>query len=205
MHRWIAILSGLAAAGLAIVLVAKGYTPPKGVVPPSPDAETDGGAVTMVDGGGDGAALGATATPEGDAGLFLSDLVVYDRGDAGAGTRLPDGTVIPPLPPNTPRQVRFGVVLVSYADAQPSPNGQAPNKRSKAEAKELAERLATEAQSDFHAAVQRGDVGSSDDVGHIRLGILEVAPEYVLFTLPVGGVSAPLETPRGYWIAKRLE
>jgi parvulin-like peptidyl-prolyl isomerase len=36
-------------------------------------------------------------------------------------------------------------------------------------------------------------------------GVLEPALEYTLFTLPVGGVSDPLETPRGYWIAKRTE
>jgi hypothetical protein len=39
----------------------------------------------------------------------------------------------------------------------------------------------------------------------VRLGILEPAPEYVLFTLGVGAVGGPVDTPRGYWIVKRLE
>jgi len=35
--------------------------------------------------------------------------------------------------------------------------------------------------------------------------VLEPAVEYAIFTLPVGSVSDPLETPRGYWIVKRTE
>jgi parvulin-like peptidyl-prolyl isomerase len=53
--------------------------------------------------------------------------------------------------------------------------------------------------------VVRGDNGSSDDVGRIPRGVLEPATEYMLFTMPVGSVSDPIETPRGYWIAKRTE
>jgi PPIC-type PPIASE domain len=89
--------------------------------------------------------------------------------------------------------------------AQSSATGQPSNTRSKQDAKDLATRLAAEAQADFHSAVQRGDPGSGDDLGHMKLGVLELAPEYMLFTLPVGGVSQPIDTPRGYWIAKRLE
>ena len=46
---------------------------------------------------------------------------------------------------------------------------------------------------------------TSDDIGRMPRGVLEPAVEYTLFTLPVGAVSDPLETPRGYWIAKRTE
>ena len=53
--------------------------------------------------------------------------------------------------------------------------------------------------------MQQGDGGSSDDIGHIKLGVLEPAPEYVLFTLAVDAVGGPVDTPRGFWIVKRLE
>jgi parvulin-like peptidyl-prolyl isomerase len=39
----------------------------------------------------------------------------------------------------------------------------------------------------------------------VKIGILEPLAEYVLFSLPVDGVGGPVETPRGYWIVKRLE
>lgn len=133
--------------------------------------------------------------------LVGSDL----RGDSGAGTTMPDGSPVPPLPFTIPRQIRFGVVLVSYAEAQPSPSGGAPASRSKGDARLLAEKLLSTAQQDFHAAVQQGDSGSADDVGRVKPGIVEPAPEYVLFTLPVDGVGGPVDTPRGYWIVKRLE
>jgi hypothetical protein len=92
-------------------------------------------------------------------------------------------------------------VIVAYAGAQ----GTAPGSRSKKEALELATKLAADAKADFHAAVLRGDSGSADDVGHIPRGVLELGTEYVIFTMPVGTVSELLETPRGYWIVKRLD
>jgi parvulin-like peptidyl-prolyl isomerase len=119
---------------------------------------------------------------------------------------MPDGTPVPPLPLTVPRQVRFGVVLLSYAGAQPSAaGGSRPPTRSKPDAQALAEKILLTATQDFHAAVQQGDGGSSDDVGRVKLGVLEPAPEYVLFTLPVDGIGGPVDTPRGYWIVKRLE
>jgi hypothetical protein len=127
------------------------------------------------------------------------------RGDSGAGLTMPDGTPVPPLPFTIPRQIRFGVVLVSYAEAQPSPSGGRSATRSRGEARLLAEKLLPTAQQDFHAAVQQGDSGSADDIGRVKLGIVEPAPEYVLFSLPVDGVGGPVDTPRGYWIVKRLE
>lgn len=100
-----------------------------------------------------------------------------------------------------PKQVRFGVVLVTYAGAEGAPKGA----RAKTEAAEVAKQLAADAQSDFHAAVQRGDSGSLDDAGRIPRGVLEPQVEFALFTLAPGGVSGVLETPRGYWIVKRIE
>jgi hypothetical protein len=100
--------------------------------------------------------------------------------------------------------VRFGVVLVAYDGVQPGP-GSRPVSRPKNDARALADKLVATARQDFHAAVQQGDAGSTDDIGRVKAGILEPAPEYVLFTLPVDGVGGPVDTPRGYWIVKRLE
>jgi hypothetical protein len=125
------------------------------------------------------------------------------RGDSGA-IALGDGPV-PSLPMSAPREVRFGVVLVSYSGAQPELNGSAPPTRSHGAAKLLAEKLVVTAAQDFHAAVQQGDPGSADDVGTVKLGILEPAAEYVLFSLSPSGIGGPVDTPRGYWIVKRLE
>jgi hypothetical protein len=127
------------------------------------------------------------------------------QAEAGIGTFLADGTPVPPLPIGAPRQARFGVVLVTYLGCQPAPNAGKPANRPRADARALAERLLATAKDDFHAAVAQGDPGSADDLGTVRQSILEPAPEYVLFTLPVGGVGGPVDTPRGYWVVKRLE
>lgn len=141
-----------------------------------------------------------------DAGPLLDDLPVYSgpetrSADGGVGSRMPDGTAVPPLPQGAPRSCEIGVILVEYAGAE----GASKNARSKREAFELAQKLAGDARSDFHGAVRRGDEGSADNVGRVQRGILELAVEYFVFTLPVGGVSDPIDTPRGYWIAKRLD
>lgn len=126
-----------------------------------------------------------------------------DTSRAGAelpGTRLLDGTVPPALPAGVPRSMRFGVVLVQYRGAQRAALGA----RAKPEALALAEELLTLARTDFKAAVQRGDPGSAADLGRIEVNILEPAPNYVLFTLPPGGVGGPVDTPTGYWVLKNL-
>ena len=142
----------------------------------------------------------------GDAAGEALDLAAHpdtrDRtADGGIGSRMADGTLVPALPEKAPRSVRCGVILVSYTGAQGAP----PNARGKEAATELAQKLATEAKTDFHSAVSHGDTGSADDVGRVPRGVLELAPEYALFTLPAGGVSEPIDTPRGFWIVKRLE
>jgi hypothetical protein len=207
MQRWVSTLVGLAAVLLAVWLVAHNFRPPKAIGrdPGAQDAGDDGGGMPRADGG--------FAEPDAGQGL-VGDLSVSEaRVDGGVGTTMLDGTPAPPLPLSAPRQVRFGVVLVSYGGAQPSVTsalsgegrGLRPSTRSKADARVLAGRLAATAEQDFHAAVQQGDPGSADDVGRVKLGILEPAPEYVLFTLKVSGVGGPVDTPRGYWIVKRLE
>ena len=97
--------------------------------------------------------------------------------------------------------VRFGVILVHYRGAQAAP----PTARSKDEALALARTLAEAARTDFKAQVSKGDPGSMDDAGRIPRGVLEPATEYALFTLSPGSVSDPLDTPRGFWIVKRID
>ena len=191
MQRWVTIVLGLLAVGLAFALTWQGmsrWRPAK--------LETDGGPAH------DAAAPAVLPLPDldSDAGYY-EPISPREFHDGGAGYVMSDGSQVPPLPAEAPRHVRFGVVLVTYAGAEDAP----PHARSRKDALELAAQLAALAKTDFHAAVRRGDEGSGDDVGGMRQGVLEPAPEFVLFSLPVGGVSDPVDTPRGYWIAKRIE
>jgi hypothetical protein len=186
--RALSIVLGLAAVGLAVALSWQAVSKWKPAVS---------------NGGADGA---AASSFDSDAAVALSlDLdageAPREHRDGGAGFVMTDGTPVPQIPPNAPRAVRFGVVLVTYLGAEDAPR----NARSKHDALELAQKLAAQAKSDFHAAVRRGDEGSSDDVGSMRRGVLEPAPEYVLFSLAPGTVSDPIDTPRGFWIVKRIE
>ena len=50
-----------------------------------------------------------------------------------------------------------------------------------------------------------GDPGSMANAGSMRRGILEPNVEHALFTLEKGAVfSEPVETPRGYWVMRRI-
>lgn len=120
--------------------------------------------------------------------------------DLDGGFELPDGGDLPSLD-DAPKSVRFGVVLVTYKGAQ----GAKEDARSREEAEALADELAAVAKEDFDAAVKRGDKGSEADAGEMFRGILEPAPELELFKLEKDEVSAPFDTPRGFWIAKRLK
>lgn len=122
-------------------------------------------------------------------------------GPSDAGTTLLDGEAPPQLAAEAPKQVTFGVILVTYRGAQAAP----PTARSRDEALVLAKQLAEEAKTDFKAAVAKGDKGSMENAGRMPRGMLEPAPEFVLFSLPKGGVSDPVETPRGFWIMQRIE
>lgn len=144
----------------------------------------------VVDALADAEALMQSAHADASNELPLKDLVPAGTEDASAG--LLNGA--------RPKSVRFGVVLVQFAGAQGS-----STTRSREAALRLAMTLADEAKLKFHDAVSKGDSGSADDAGKIPRGVLEPAAEDVLFSLPVGEVSPPVETPRGYWIVKRLE
>lgn len=114
---------------------------------------------------------------------------------------LPSATAEKKLPANAPRSVRFGVVLIQYRGAQFAPE-QAPYKP---DALQRARLLAEIARKDFKKAVQQGDPGSSEDTGRIQRNILEPPVEVELFSLAPGAVSPPIDTPRGYWIVRRVE
>ncbi|WP_394849439.1 peptidyl-prolyl cis-trans isomerase [Pendulispora brunnea] len=198
--RTAAIGLGVVVAVLALVLAFKGGGSKTAAV----DAGVDAGAVAdaALDGAGTTSAeVDAGGDPFGLDGVGSAPTEREDRLDSGIGATLPDGTPVPPLPNTAPRAVRLGVILVTYEGAQGAP----AKARSKAEAKELAAKLAAEAKTDFHAAVSHGDSGSADDLGRIPRGTLELAPEYVLFTMPSGQTSEPIDTPRGFWIVKRLD
>jgi hypothetical protein len=155
-----------------------------------------------------------TDAPRGDAGadergpqegsiledpMFAGDFEV----DAGQRAAIPSADAEPAafLPSSSPKMVRFGVILIQYRGAQAAP----ASSRSKDDALILARSVAEAARVDFKAQVARGDSGSMEDAGRIPRGVLEPAVEYALFTLTAGGVSEPVDTPRGYWIVKRIE
>lgn len=115
---------------------------------------------------------------------------------------LADGRRAPPVPDGAPQLVTFGVVVFSYQGAQFAPAGS----RTREQAKQKALAAITEAKRDFHAAVARGDHGSTANAGRMPRGMLEPGAEYVLFTLGKGEVAAePVDTPRGYWVVRRID
>jgi hypothetical protein len=186
MQRWLSILLGVAAVALVVGVIVKniGEKPKE----PSPRAQTD-------------AALADAGKPASDAAVIPLLGENPAEGSRLDFARFADGRPVPPLPGAAPKQIKLGVVLMTFSGAEGAP----PKARDKKEALSLVTKLAADAQTDFHAAVVRGDSGSSDDIGHIPRGILEPPTEYTVFTLPIGGVSEVIETPRGYWVVKRTE
>jgi hypothetical protein len=125
-----------------------------------------------------------------------------DDGASDGFDLLPDGKKAPPLPESAPQSVTFGVVQFAYDGAQFANKGA----RTKAQAREKARSFLELAQKDFEAAVAKGDRGSRSNVGRMHRGILEPALEYLLFTLPKATVYGdPIDTPRGYWIIRRID
>jgi len=160
---------------------------------PDGGAPSDAGATATADGGAEPSDAGAGGGPTGEA-------EPTGPVDAG-GTLLLTGEAPPSLAGEAPKSVVFGVILVQYKGAQGAPL----NARPREEALTLAKQLAEEAKTDFKAAVAKGDKGSMENAGRLPRGILEPAPEYVLFSLAKGAVSEVVDTPRGYWIVTRIE
>ena len=106
------------------------------------------------------------------------------------------------LPSGAPGTVSFGVVLFTYQGVQFAP----PGARTKAEALEKAKAAVADAQTDFAEAVKKGDRGSTADAGRIPRGVLEADLEFVVFSLAKGAVHPePIDTPRGFWVVRRVD
>ena len=143
-----------------------------------------------------------------DAGVSSQPLTDADAGSelvqhAQDPREVPSGSDVraQQLPATAPNDVVFGVVLITFEGVQGAP----AKARTKAAAKEMAQRLLTVAQTNFEEAAKQGDPGSTANAGSIRRGILEPTLEYALFTLEKGAVyPEPVETPRGYWVMRRI-
>jgi PPIC-type PPIASE domain len=201
MHKWTALLFATLVIGAGVWVTFSNVrrdTPKPAAVADA--GASDGAAGDPTDGGvpEDGA---APSEPSGE------PTEPGQTPDAG-GTLLLSGEAAPALAADAPKSVVFGVILVTYRGAQGLPGGPRlpATVRTREAALELAKQLAEQAKTDFKATVGKGDKpGSMENAGRIPRGVLEPAPEYVLFSLPKGGVSEPVDTPRGYWIVQRIE
>jgi len=187
---------GLAALFLLLVAVAVVWTriPHDQPAPAAPSATVSAPAPSVAA----APTPSASAAPDEPAdGAMTSDDTTTEGFDI-----LPDGRKAPPLPDSAPQEVTFGVIVFEYQGAQFAP----PNARTKEQAKQKALAAVAEAKHDFSAAVAKGDHGSTSNAGKMPRGMLEAAAEYVLFTLAKGEVSSdPVDTPRGYWIVRRID
>ncbi len=205
MQRWTALLFfGLVVLAAVLVVTTK----PAGRPLPTASAEAsasgmpaalapNGGVVVVAN--TSMAAPAVTANLDLDAGA-LPPITDEPSENADAGATLSDGTPAPQLGASAPKSVQFGVILVQYKGAQGAPR----DARSKEDAQALAATIAQEAKDDFAAAARKADVGV-EQAGSMVRGVLESGPEYTLFSLEVGAVSAPVDSPRGFYVFKRLE
>jgi hypothetical protein len=185
IERWASIVVG-AAVVLLVAWVTFAEAEHRGKAPRRVEAEAGTATVGSSTSTSTSTSTSATASAE-PGGL-----------DAGLGF-LFDASI--GLPSGAPRTVHLGVVLVQFLGAEGASN----NARNKKEALAHAEELRAQAQTDFKRAVRDGDVGSADDVGRIPRGVLDPPTEVAVFSLAAGEVSAVLETPKGYWVVKRLD
>ena len=146
----------------------------------------------------------ATAAPVvADAGADAADILdepSFGLKGGRPGFVLLDGGKPPELGEGAASAVKFGVVLIQYRGAQRAER----DARSKAEALKLASSLVEDAKKDFDEAVQKGDPGSTANAGWMPRGVLEPAPDYLLFAAAKGDVVGPVDTPTGYWVMKNL-
>ena len=178
-QRWVSILVGAAVTVLTIWL-AWGMTEMR-PRHDTTDAGREAGAEPVI------AVTAPTSLETPDSGTLLMP-PIWDAG-------------LEAMPSGAPRTVHVGVVLVQFLGAE----GASSAARTKKDALAAAEKLAELAKTDFKKAVKDGDSGSGEDIGRIPRGVLDPHTEIAVFSLAPNDVSAPLETPRGYWIVKRLE
>jgi hypothetical protein len=197
MHRWIPALFFLALVGaVGVVLTvepAKGRSPQISAPSAEPILAIDSRAPAAV---GTLQPLPAVPIPSGP----IAELPPLPKENPGAGATFLDGSTPEPLPKSAPSAVRFGVMLVSYRGAEQA--DQQP--RTREQALSLAKKLAEDARADFIEAGKRADV-FMPDAGILQQGVLEPAPQALLFGSEVGAVSGPVDSPRGFYVFKRLE
>ena len=193
IQSWASIIVG------AAVVVLVGWLTYQQMTHGPMRADTDAGPATSTD---DASTTTATSTATVDAGSATGPMTALDSNSDGGlslfNTLLGDSGA---MPSGAPRTVKVGVVLVQFAGAE----GASSTARAKPDAFKHAQELAEQARTDWKAAVKAGDTGSLDDIGRIPRGVLERATEVAVFSLAPGDISEPLETPRGYWVVKRLE
>lgn len=163
----------------------------------APDAGSQ--APTSAAGSASAASNGAGVGDAGAAGAGGA-AAILDTGDGGLslfGLTIDGGS----MPSGAPRAVRLGVILVQWAGAE----GASSAARAKPDALKRAQELAEQAKTDFKAAVKAGDSGSAEDIGRMPRGVLDARTEVAVFSLAAGDISEPLETPRGYWVVKRID
>jgi PPIC-type PPIASE domain len=187
MQRWTSVLVGAFLVAIIGALLWKG------------DRSNPAAAASSRDGGAE------TLKGEREAGVLDDPIVGFLQAEGGITLGLTEAvdadTPGSGLPTGAPKMVRFGVILVQYRGAQAAP----ASSRTKDEALSLAKSLAEAAKVDFKAQVAKGDPGSMDDAGKIPRGVLEPASEFALFTMSPGSTSSPIDTPRGFWIVRRIE
>lgn len=116
-------------------------------------------------------------------------------------SKMPDGTDVPALPSQAPQRIKVGIALFRYKGAQGPPS----SPRTRAEAEKLALEAQKKGQDEFAAAIKMADRGSAENIGWLKRGVLEPAVEYAAFTTDKGKLAKqPIDTPRGFWVLRRI-
>ncbi|MFO0614758.1 MAG: peptidylprolyl isomerase [Polyangiaceae bacterium] len=204
MQRWTAVVFGVLLVVATVVIVRGVGMPPRTPKAAGSGASSGRPVVVALNTSSPklptDLSMPAPAVPMLDLDGGVPSLPTGEPIDAG-GTTLPSGSSAPQLDDGAPKNVRFGAVLVEYRGAETASR----TTRTRDEALEIAKKLAADAHEDFAAAVKAGDKGSGEDFGSVPRGVFEPAPEYVLFNLKPGEVSEPVDSPRGFYVFKRID
>lgn len=189
MHRWTSLAFGLLFVAAVIGLVFASRRPE----PSAPVASVSASASTPAPISSENP-VAVDAGEEQDASPISAQSSAFQR--------MPDGSPVPKLPDSAPKIVHLGVVLYQYRGAQGAPQAA----RTEQAAREKAEAILELAKKDFDEAVKQGDPGSLANAGSIPRGVLEPAIEYTVFTMAPESVHPePINTPKGYWVVRRIK